>query len=965
MAPCEHTGQHTGPRHGGIARWKVDQTRQGVLSGSTLELRSVFGLGVDRPLNPGSYPVRDSTELLGRVGEQQTLTSTLANALASRGCTLVLRGAPGIGKTALLADVVTRAEERNLTVLSVTAVQTEAQLPYAGVHQLLGTLIEAQPAKTRQLWNAALNRPGEEESPVERFRLALAVLTAVTSKAGSGRLLVVDDAQWLDRESWDILAFVGRRIAGDRVCLLLGMRDGEEAEALLAGAGLPELQVGPLSADAAEALLRLVAPALSPELVQRVMVQAAGNPLGLMELGAAGTSMEQWTPAQEDLPLTARIERTYADAISQLPMRTQSLMLIAALGEGIQLREVITIATTMNGSDASVDDLEPAIAAGLLSLEGSSVQFRHPLIRWSVTRSATTSTRVATHAAIADALDSLDPRQIWHRAAATLGTDTEVADHLEQVATRAAQQGSLETALRAWEKSADLTPPGHHQVRRLIEAAHIAAQVSNRPKMTALLARIAYDDLDESVLTELELLRRQSDGVQWPYDKSFPPLVELAARLQAEGRTDLALQSLYVMSTLCWWVDLKQATRTRIVDMIASMGLPELDPMHAAVVAVVSPVHHGRESVARLGAVRVSVRDVNANLVLGTSASGIGDFRSSSAFLATATSAARKLGRLAVLTQALVSQALVAALLGDSRLALTSAEEAQRSAIDTNQPGWGVQARLVEALAMALTGRGSEALETADEVEALLLASGARAFVPQAAMIRGVAHLAQGRTSAAVDELSSLFSPGDLHYHEHMRYWAVSHLAEAAALSGRHDDLRAVVDFCKPVLVQAGWPCLEMSLTYAGALLAPDDEADAAFAGALDSVTADWPLERARVQLAYGAWLRRHRRAADSRKQLRAAQQAFEGLGIEPWAERAREELRASGEHPRRSSSALTTLTPQELQVARFAASGLSNPEIAAQLFLAPSTISTHLHRAYRKVGVTGRKQLAKALAEV
>ncbi len=250
----------------------------------------------------------------------------------------------------------------------------------------------------------------------------------------------------------------------------------------------------------------------------------------------------------------------------------------------------------------------------------------------------------------------------------------------------------------------------------------------------------------------------------------------------------------------------------------------------------------------------------------------------------------------------------------------------------------------------------------ADELESILLGSGARALVPQVAMIRGVAHLAQGRPSAAVDELATMFEPGDVHFHEHARFWAVSHLAEAAMLSGRDADLRDIVKLSEPVASEAGWPALDISLTYARALLSTDDEADATFAAALKEVTADWPLERARLRLAYGAWLRRHRRAADCRKQLRAAQQSFEGLGLEPWAERAREELRASGEHPRRGGSALTALTPQELQIARLAATGLTNPEIAQQLFLAPSTVSTHLHRVYRKIGVTGRKQLSRAL---
>jgi DNA-binding CsgD family transcriptional regulator len=227
-----------------------------------------------------------------------------------------------------------------------------------------------------------------------------------------------------------------------------------------------------------------------------------------------------------------------------------------------------------------------------------------------------------------------------------------------------------------------------------------------------------------------------------------------------------------------------------------------------------------------------------------------------------------------------------------------------------------------------------------------------------------VAHLADGRPGAALDEFLTMFEPTDLHYHQFGRLWALSHLAEAAALSGRHDRLRVIADLCEPIAAKAGWPMLQVGMAYARAVLAPDDQADAAFLAALPQVSGDFPFERARLQLAYGSWLRRHRRVADSRGQLRAAQQVFEALGVEPWAERARKEVRASGERPRRARSATLTLTPQELQIARLAASGLTNPEIAEQLFLASSTVSTHLHRVYAKLGVTGRKQLGPALTD-
>jgi DNA-binding CsgD family transcriptional regulator len=354
---------------------------------------------------------------------------------------------------------------------------------------------------------------------------------------------------------------------------------------------------------------------------------------------------------------------------------------------------------------------------------------------------------------------------------------------------------------------------------------------------------------------------------------------------------------------------------------------------------------------------------VSAHL-LGVAASGVGDPRSSLAFLRTSLASIRRLGLLALLPQVLGSQALVAALLGDVQLALTSAEEARRTALETSQTTWQFQGLLLTAFARALRG-DDEVLTTADELERQLLAAGSRLMMCQVALIRGVAHLAGGRPATALDEFSTLFDPADLHYHEYARLWALPHLAEAAALAGRHDRLRTFVEVCEPIAAKAGWPLLQAGHAYASALLAADDEAEAAYRAALPRISADFPFERARLQLAFGAWLRRHHRVADSRGQLRAAQQVFQALGTEPWAERARKELRASGERPRRRSSTLRTLTPQELQIAHLAASGLTNPEIAEQLFLASSTVSTHLHRVYAKLGVTGRKQLGPALSGI
>lgn len=912
----------------------------------------------------GSLRNDGEPELFGRDQEQSSLLELLDSCSRSNGSTLVLRGAAGIGKSALLRLAAAQAQQRAMSVLTVTVVFTETQVPYAGVDQLLGSLLAEESPESRRLWDAALGRAGEPSSTAERYQLARVALNCVTGSSGTGRVLIVDDAQWLDQESWDILAFVGRRLADDNVCLLMGMRDGAESESLLSGSGLPERRVEPLSADAALALLQRSAPGLAPALTHRVLREAAGNPLGLFELAGAASEWGDSDLWSHDLPLTERLERTYALTVARLPGLTRSLVLIAALDDTVDLGEVLAVARRMHGPDVSLDDLAPAVDAGLLVADKYTVTFRHPLIRWTVDRSASAQVRLATHAAIAAVLDEEDTRRIWHLAAATVSTDAEVADRLAGLAERVNLWGSPGTALRAWERSARLTPDRLLRAQRLMRAAHSALGINDFAKATFLLNGIDEDHLRSADRTELEWLRVQANGFRWPYDQTFALLAATSARLQAEGRADLAILGLTWLGALFWFADVSEPVREQVVQLFDETPLPELDPRAVSVIALVSPIEHGRVSLDRLRRILPSPRqDVVVAHMLGTAASGVGDLRSSLAFLRTALASIRRRGFLIMLPQALVSQAVVAALLGDVRLARTSAEEAERTALETNQARWQIQARLLVAFARALDGDADGALAAADEIERLLLAAGIRMMVSQVALVRGVAYLAAGRPVSALDELAAIFDPADLHYHEYVRLWALPHLAEAAALAGRYDRLRTVVAVCEPIAEKSGWPLLQATLVYASALLAPDDEADATFAAALPRISADFPFERARLQLAYGAWLRRHHRVADSRGQLRAAQQVFQALGAEPWAARAREELRASGEHPRRAPSTATPLTPQELQIAQLAASGLTNPEIAEQLFLASSTVSTHLHRVYTKLGVTGRKRLGPALS--
>jgi DNA-binding CsgD family transcriptional regulator len=366
-----------------------------------------------------------------------------------------------------------------------------------------------------------------------------------------------------------------------------------------------------------------------------------------------------------------------------------------------------------------------------------------------------------------------------------------------------------------------------------------------------------------------------------------------------------------------------------------------------------------------LRSLAVIARDLPVNphelFALGQAANAVGDYGTAAVFMQAAIDGMRRL-RLPDLIIVLVDQSWMAAHTGRPRLAITAAEEARALAHEAGQPLNVIAASLTAALAEALRGNVTAALDLADQEEARLHAGTPHPFLCLVQIARGVALLADGRPDGAYEQLARVFDPADPAYHPYARLSVLAHLAEAGTLAGRAGSLRPIVAECRQVAVAAPLPSLEVALRYASAVLSDDERAEAVFTAGLSAPLDAWPFERARLQLAYGGWLRRQRRQGDARPHLRAAQHAFDALGTVPWGERARRELRATGETVRRSADRTGQLTGQELQIAQLAASGLSNKEIASQLYLSPRTVSTHLYRIYPKVGVRSRSGLAAAL---
>jgi DNA-binding CsgD family transcriptional regulator len=899
-------------------------------------------------------------EIVGREPEQARLLELLGE-LPDRGAATVLRGAAGVGKSTLLNWAARRAAADGAQVLSVVGVQAEFDVAYAGLHRLTVQLPPggATPgARTTIL--SAVAADGPQLSPV---LVGLAFLELVTSAAAERPVLItVDDGQWLDGPSWEALTFVARRLHTDPVVLLTAMRDGAESAARLDRGGLVELRVAPLAERPAAVLLDRQAPGLRPDLRRRVLTEAAGNPLGLVELAEVAGRYGAHGLPPADLPLPARLEHAFAQSVAELPAPAQALLLVAAVDDGAGVDEIVAAAALLDGRPITADDLAPAVAAGLIEVdELLLLRFRHPLVRSALRLGGPVARRRAAHAALAATLTAQPEREVWHRAEAAAAPDERLAADLTAAANDARRRGAMAMAVTALERAAQLSEDPEEAASRVLWAANAAHELGDITTVLRLLRSLEDRTLRPAEQARLAWMREVFLTAGWSGASRMPAFVEIIERMRKDGEVALALESLVTISLRCFWSNPDRPTRDLIVAAAERLHTSPMDPQFVSVLALVAPLERGAQVLERVEVLANELAAVPEHLeLLANAASALGDFPTALVFSAASVAAMRGQGRLGTLAQALHAQATFAAQLGDVRLAVSAATEARALALETGQPRWALTADLSRGYAEALRGNGAIALELADAGEGALLPIGAHPMLALVQLIRGAEALADGRQLAAYEQLYPIFDPGEVPYHPLVRFWALSHLAEAAVACGRAEDLRELVEDLTPI---GTFPVLRVALNYCAPLLAADGDAEAAFEAALaaDHLSA-WPLERARLQHAYGAWLRRQRRVTESRPHLRAATAAFDALGVRPWADRARAELRASGERVRRHPDARDQLTPQELQIAQLAGDGLSNRDIAGRLFLSPRTISTHLYRIFPKLGVTSRAELARAL---
>ncbi|WP_198679434.1 helix-turn-helix transcriptional regulator [Thermomonospora amylolytica] len=893
--------------------------------------------------------------LHGRAGELAAVDRLLDGARHGRSGALVVRGEAGIGKSAILDHA---AAARDMTVLRGTGIESESELPYAGLHLLLGKAVDrigALPAPQARALRGALGIG--EPARADRFLTGLAVLSLLAELAEERPLLVlVDDAHWLDEGSAQALLLAARRLDAEPIAMIFAVRDGHAPA--FGAPGLPELRLGGLDEASAAELLAERAADLAPHVREQIRHQAQGNPLALLELAAAQREgrLAAETAMVRPLPAHSRVRRTFAERIAAVPPRTRTVLLVVAADDTGDPAVVLAAARRLG---ATTEDLEPAERRGLVHLVEGRLDFRHPLIRTVAYQEATLHQRLAVHRALAEVMDAPQyaDRRARHLAAATTGPDEEVAAELERSAEQARARGGYGAVAAAYARAAELTPDPRRRGRRLAAAARAAVDAGRLDQAERLADEAAGHLTDPLELAEVAEIRAALAGGQGRQRAAHDILAEAA--LSVARRAPQRASGMLFHAVEAAWnaVDFEAVAAT--AGRAAALGLPGGERIRAMARVADGLNHLGggdmgdglaalRELVAFTGDAgpRESATVAFWHLLLG-------DHEAAHDLAAGLERQCRARSALGALPRVLGLLARAQLLQGRHREARSNAAEGLQLARDIGQPeGEGLPATVLAQLA-AIEGDEEEFARIS--AAALDHATGTSPL--RLACARSLLDLGLGRYEAAADRLTEIAAgPARLDGLSSM-----PDLVEAAVRLGRTGPAREITAWYADWAEHTGRPWALAVASRCRALTGQDVGRHYARAVELHREPGGRPFEQARTELLYGEWLRRARRPSEARTHLRAALETFERLPARPWAERARTELRAAGETTTgRAPDDLTArLTPQELQVARLAAAGLSNREIGAQLFLSPRTVGYHLSNAYPKLGVTSRAALA------
>ena len=887
----------------------------------------------------------------------------------------MLHGEPGVGKSALLRSAMDLAG--GFRVLEVTGVDTEVDLAFAGLDQLVRPVLPLAERLPKLQAEALLAALGLVDRPTtDRFLVAAATLSLLSEAAEEGPVLcVIDDAQWLDQPSSEALAFAGRRLQAEGIVLLAATRDDPWP-------GMPALDISGLGPEDANDLLEACGADLAPDVRARLIEETGGNALALIEL-AGSLSSEQLAgpdPLPSPLRLTPRVEDAFLDKVRRLPETTQTLLLVASADDTADPAVVFRAAADLG---VQPDALEPAEQAGLAKVDGTErIVLRHPLVRAAIYHAATFRARTAAHRALAHALEGDDhaARRAWHLAATATGPDEEIARELGRSAETAQQRGAFAVAAAAFERAAELSVGGPDRARFLVAAARAAFQAGQTDR-AARLAELAHPVVsDAATASEVALLRGRIEFARGSAVAAHHLLIGAAEDIgEHDGH---AAAAVLVEAARAAWTANDPGGLARATALLAELKLPaDDDPLAplASITIAIADFFTGRtvESIVGMrrgfdawqqlvptggaerdpGLVEASLALVGYTRVTADDAAGL-------ALGASVVAECRQRSWVAWLPWSLVNLSLTEAVAGRHAAAMANATEGLQLARDLGQPASICRCESVLAWLAAVRGEEDRCHELAHDTIELAETHRLPTIAVSATWALGLLELSLGRPERAFDRLADP-TAGPLAV-PHFVCLFLPDLLEAAVRAGRTgDDLGRLgerVAWYETWATATNQPVAAANLHRCQALLR-DESAERHYTAALrlfDQVGPDQrPFDRARTQLLYGEWLRRARRRTDARPQLAAALEIFERLGASPWAARAGSELRATGRTIRPKDSARAPLTPQEMQVVRLVAEGGSNQEVAAKLFLSPRTVGYHLYKAFPKLGVTSRTELA------
>ena len=856
----------------------------------------------------------EDTNLVGREEELSRLRGLVASPY-TESRVLLLLGDPGMGKTALLAEAARGARSAGMRVLAAAGRESEQNLAFAGLHQLLRPVldrVDSLPAVQAKALRGAF-AISEDPVPPDALLTGIAVLTLLSGLSEQSPLLVVtDDAQWLDPASLDALAFAARRLESERLVLLLAAR-GNEPPADLDRDFPGPLRLAPLSTPEAGRLLDAQPRPPRGRAREQVLAQASGNPLALIELSkviaADPAAGRLW--ADEPLPLTGQLTAIMAARFAALPGPTRTALLLAAVADSPDL-------TAAAVPGLSPGALAPAEAAGLIRMDRPGPRFTHPLVRAAVYHAVPFAERAAAHLMIADALRDQPDRYAWHLAAADLRpAPAGQADWVRELAGKVLTLTSdpdLRIAARldiGWSLLWS-----NRNVDALDTLISVAAEASpRRPAVaweaTGMAATVAHQTgLAEAcakaraALDALDTLGEPVPAENWPASRIDENRIWITACTDPFGRRTETVPYLH---------------------RIASGSLCDLGKVGGAAWLL-------DETELAVRVLREALSRLRAPGVRGASG-----------------------GVLWALEWACIDS-------GRWDEALAAAREASDIAAAYKMEAVACSADLTTATVAAMRGDPDRVAPLLARVRATVDPSEYRGFAARARHAAGLAAIAQGNYVTAYAQLSRLFAPDGTPLHHPFSYLAIADLAAAAARAERHLEAGTLLERALARVDPAPGPRLEQLAARARGLLAEPADAEAYLAAPLaDPAGNTWPFERAQLQLDYGEWLRRQRRINDAKPVLRDALETFRRLGAAPWTKRAESELRACGVTAHAAPArpdALAGLTAQQREIVILAGRGLSNAEIADRLFLSPRTVASHLYRSYPKLGIAGRHQL-------